>query len=363
MSLVLLLKDLHLLSPELLESAEQRARSEGVALVHLLVREGLVDDELIARVLAVRMRIDRIDLDTRSIDSRIIALLPPVLAVRYRVVPVGLRRTREGDVLYAAMSSPDDDLAFMEVQAATGLRLFPLVAPDQAISRALTRVYGIHANHLPTQTDLVVPDIESRARVIMGMPIVVGEIIPEALHVTAPHAHALPSLDPVADDALADEWLMPSTQEVLAAHAPVLDPASPDFEWLRTRRETSRAHQSPLIDTTALVCGDIGLRSWLVGRLHHAIPDLYEFARLDEVAEFAASGALVHLVLINPATDARIMQILSAIADTPAPPRVVVISPNRAFEVMRGVSRRLDPLVDDENLAVSLLAVLYREQT
>jgi hypothetical protein len=357
MSLTLVLKELQLMAPGALESAAQRAESEGVTLVHLLVRDGLVDDELIARVLAIHLRTDRIDLDTRAIDKRIANLLPPVLAARYRVVPVGLRRTREGDVLYAAMSSPDDDLAFMEVQAATGLRLFPMVAPDHAISRALTRVYGDHTQRKSGPAAFVIPDDTHRTRTLLELPIVVGEIVAA----TEQHAQPYPSLEPLADDQLGDEWLMPSTKEVLAAHAPILDAASPELEWLKTRRETNRAHPGPLVDTTALVCADIGLRAWLVGRLHHAIPDLYAFAHLDEVAEFAASGALVHLVIVDPVTDARIMQILSAIADSPAPARVVVVSPNRAFEVMRGVSRRLDPPVDDETLAMALLADLYRE--
>lgn len=359
MSLALLLRELQLLSPDALESAERQAHADGVTLVHLLVRDGLVDDELLARLLAVRHRTDRIDLDTRAIDKRIAALLPAVLAVRYRVVPVGLRRTREGDVLYAAMSTPDDDLAFMEVQAATGLRLFPLVASENAIARALERVYGAPSSTTPGASAFVLADEAQRTRVITGLPIVIGEIG----HETAQHGPPFPSLEPMSDDDGGDEWLLPSTKEVLTAHAPVLDAASPDFEWLKTRRETTRAPQHPLVDTTALVCGDIGLRAWLVGRLHHAIPDLYEFARLDDVAEFAASGALAHLVIIDPPTDERIVQILRALADTPAPPRVVVVSANRAFEVMGGISRRLDPRDDDETLAIALLAVLYREHT
>lgn len=359
MSLSHVLRELQMLSPDVLEAAEARAHDESVTLVHLLTREGVVDDELIARVLAVHLRVDRVDLDTRAIDRRIAALLPPVLAGRYRVVPIGLRRTREGDVLYAAMSNPDDDLAFMEVQAATGLRLVPLVATDGAITRALARVYG--QGTASTSGDLVVPDEESRTRVVIGIPIVVGEIVEDT---STALTRKVESLEPVhSDDQQHDEWLMSSTREVLAAHAPVLAITDPDFEWLKVRRDTSRAHAQPLIPTTALVAEDIGLRAWLVDRLHHAIPDLFPFALIEEVAEFAATGALANLVLIDPPSDARLIQILGAIADAPAPPRVIAVSANKAFSVVRGVERRFDPFSDDERLAVTLLAALYREGT
>jgi len=358
MTLAHVLRELQMLSPDVLEAAEARAHDESVTLVHLLTREGVVDDELVARVLAVHLRVDRVDLDTRAIDRRIAALLPPVLANRYRVVPIGLRRTREGDVLYAAMSNPDDDLAFMEVQAATGLRVVPMVAADGAIARALTRVYG--KDIAPASNDLVVPDEESRTRVVIGIPIVVGEIVEDT---STALTRKVESLEPVHSDEQHDEWLMSSTREVLAAHAPMLAATDPDFEWLKVRRETSRAHTQPLIPTTALVASDIGLRSWIVDRLHHAIPDLFPFALIEEVAEFAATGALANLVLLDPPTDARLIQILGAIADAPAPPRVIVVSANKAFSVVRGVERRFEPFPDDEKLAVALLAALYREGT
>jgi type IV pilus assembly protein PilB len=92
-------------------------------------------EEVAARQLARRYRLQYVDLKPDEIDYHLVHDLPVDLMIRHNFVPL----RREGTLLYVAMADPTDLDLIDELEAQLGVRLKTAVATQSAVEEALKR--------------------------------------------------------------------------------------------------------------------------------------------------------------------------------------------------------------------------------
>jgi type IV pilus assembly protein PilB len=124
-----------------------------VSWLERLIIFGVLDEEDVCRSVGAAYRLTRCSRAVlEMVPAKILALLPPELALEHRAIPVGLE---DGD-LRLAMVDPTDADAAREIEFFTGLRPQREVALASAVAEALQRHYGaatalspeIHGNAL-----------------------------------------------------------------------------------------------------------------------------------------------------------------------------------------------------------------------
>jgi MshEN domain len=113
------------------EAAVETARSAGETVGHVLIREGRLSEDQLARALAARYGLNHIDLDEFEVDPAAANLLPPAAAQRYRAMPVGFEP--DGGLL-VAMADPSDSLALSDITFMTHLEVHAAVAAENLIA-------------------------------------------------------------------------------------------------------------------------------------------------------------------------------------------------------------------------------------
>jgi predicted nucleic acid-binding Zn-ribbon protein len=122
--------ELGLAETEHVESAVETARSSGETVGRILVREGRLSEDQLARALAARYGLSHIDLNEFEVDPDAANLLPPAAAERYKAVPVGFEM---GGGLLVAMADPSDSLAISDIAFMTRLDVQAAVAAADLI--------------------------------------------------------------------------------------------------------------------------------------------------------------------------------------------------------------------------------------
>jgi type IV pilus assembly protein PilB len=114
------------------ERAVERARETGRLTGRVLIEEGVLTPQQLARVLAERFGIERVDLADFRVEPDIARLVDPSFVRRYDAIPVGV--DDEG-LLLLAMGDPTNLLAIDDVTMATGMQVRPAVAAYDDIHR------------------------------------------------------------------------------------------------------------------------------------------------------------------------------------------------------------------------------------
>jgi predicted nucleic acid-binding Zn-ribbon protein len=122
--------ELGLAKTEHVESAVETARSSGETVGRILIREGRLTEDQLARALAARYGLSHIDLNEFEVDPDAANLLPPAAAERYKAVPVGFEM---GGGLLVAMADPSDSLAISDIAFMTRLDVQAAVAAADLI--------------------------------------------------------------------------------------------------------------------------------------------------------------------------------------------------------------------------------------
>ena len=125
-----LIADLGYATREQVDNAVERSRTAGRAPEQLLLDEGVIDPERLARATAERYGLDFVDLAVYQVDMAAANLISVKSARRHRAIPIGF--VDEGTLLLA-MADPANVLALDDVQMATGLNCRVAVAPDADI--------------------------------------------------------------------------------------------------------------------------------------------------------------------------------------------------------------------------------------
>jgi type IV pilus assembly protein PilB len=117
---------------EAVELAVIHARESGRLTGRVLIEDGVLTPAQLARVLAERFGVERVDLGIFKVEPNIAKLVDPGFVRRYDAIPIGT--DPEGQLLLA-MADPTGFLAIDDVTMLTGMQVRPCVAAYDDIQR------------------------------------------------------------------------------------------------------------------------------------------------------------------------------------------------------------------------------------
>jgi len=125
---------------ETVEQAVHTAREQGRQTGEVLVADGVLRQDQLARAVAERFGLDYVDLSEYDVDMGAVHLIGADAAKRYRAVPIGFA---EDGALVLAMADPTNVLTIDDVAMITGRRVRVAVASAEDLTLLLTRLTGI----------------------------------------------------------------------------------------------------------------------------------------------------------------------------------------------------------------------------
>ncbi|HUO75042.1 MAG TPA: ATPase, T2SS/T4P/T4SS family [Solirubrobacteraceae bacterium] len=129
--------DLGFARREAVEAAVAVAREQGRSTGAVMIENGTLRYDQLARALAERLGLDYIDLSIFDIDMGAVSLIDPDIAKRHQAVPVGFMP--DGSLLLA-MADPTNVLTFDEFSMITGKEIKAAAAAKEDILALITRV-------------------------------------------------------------------------------------------------------------------------------------------------------------------------------------------------------------------------------
>jgi type IV pilus assembly protein PilB len=129
--------DLGFVDQEAMDAAVGQANDSGGRPERLLVADGLLTEDQLARAVAERFGLDHIDLSVYRVDPDAAKLVTPAAVRRYRAVPIAFPGER---TLLVAMSDPANVLAQDDIAVMTGYEIRPAVASPTDIDALLERL-------------------------------------------------------------------------------------------------------------------------------------------------------------------------------------------------------------------------------
>ena len=125
-------------TPVQLGEALAQQKTKGGRLGNCLIRLGYLSEEALRSVLSRQLGIDVVDLTAYEVDPEALKLLDRETALQRLVMP--LRRT--DNVLWVAMSDPNDVVCLDDLRFRTGLRIATLLATESQVRDAIHQYYG-----------------------------------------------------------------------------------------------------------------------------------------------------------------------------------------------------------------------------
>ena len=135
--------DLGFADRDTVEEAVRVARERGRPTGEVLVEQGVLRHDQLARVVAERFGLDYIDLSVYDLDMGAVHLIGSEAAKRYRAVPVGFA---EDGTLLLAMADPTNVLTIDDVAMITGRRVRAAVASVEDLGLLLTKLAGMEGS-------------------------------------------------------------------------------------------------------------------------------------------------------------------------------------------------------------------------
>jgi type IV pilus assembly protein PilB len=129
--------DLGLADAETVDQAVEAARAQGRPTGQVLVEQGVLHHEQLARVVAERFGLDYVDLSVFDLDVGAVSLISLNAAKRYKAVPIGFA---DDGTLMLAMADPTNVLTVDDVAMLTGRRVRPVAASIEDIDMLLARM-------------------------------------------------------------------------------------------------------------------------------------------------------------------------------------------------------------------------------
>jgi type IV pilus assembly protein PilB len=126
-----------LIDSEQLARALQEQKGSNDKLGSILVKLKFVTEEKLVAFLSRQYGIQSITLTQLDIDPDVLKLVPEQLARKYEILPV----KRQGNQLTLAMGEPTNVFALDDVAFMTNLQVIPVVASQAAIRQAIDRAY------------------------------------------------------------------------------------------------------------------------------------------------------------------------------------------------------------------------------
>jgi type IV pilus assembly protein PilB len=186
--------DLGFADRETVEEAVEVARSQGRPTGMVLVEQGVLRHDQLARVVAERFGLDFVDLAVYDLDMGAVNLLSAETAKRYQAVPVGFL---DDGALLLAMADPTNVLTLDDIAMMTGSRVRAAAASVEDLSILLTRLSGMdesiedivdEESESDAESDLLVDEADRDAPVIK----LVHSIVAQAVQQGASDIHVNP---------------------------------------------------------------------------------------------------------------------------------------------------------------------------
>ena len=124
------------ISEQQLMDALAEQKKTGEKLGDVLIRKKFVTQQEIFRALERQLGIQSIDL--MKVPKQMATLLPMAIAKRHNILPV----KSSGGVLTLAVDDPLNFIAIEDARAATRLKITPVLATSEEITRAINELYG-----------------------------------------------------------------------------------------------------------------------------------------------------------------------------------------------------------------------------
>ena len=134
-----------LVTPDELEGMLEEQGKRGGKLASVATRVGTITVTEALRALSEQHGVPAIDLSRQVVPLTNLQLIAEEMAREYLVFPVQVH----GDQLVLAMATPQHELSVEEVQFVTAKVVFPHIALDEAIHRAIDEAYALHARGEP----------------------------------------------------------------------------------------------------------------------------------------------------------------------------------------------------------------------
>ncbi|MFH1492831.1 MAG: ATPase, T2SS/T4P/T4SS family [Candidatus Omnitrophota bacterium] len=134
-----ILLDEELISKERLKLAKEEAKKNALSLEKVLIRQGVVNNEKIAAIIAKEIGVPFIDLADYTIDKEVLKLIPKEVASKYTLIPL----FKVGNSLTVAMADPSDIIAIDEVRLKSECDIDPVLSIGQLIGTAIDSYYGV----------------------------------------------------------------------------------------------------------------------------------------------------------------------------------------------------------------------------
>jgi type IV pilus assembly protein PilB len=184
--------DLGFASRERVEEAVEIARAQRKPTGQILVEQGILRHDQLARVVADRYGLDYIDLSVYELDMGAVNLIDMEAIRRYQAVPVGFL---EDGTLLLAMADPTNVLTVDDIAMLTGRRVRSASASIEDLNILITRlsrveqsVEGIVEDESQPEAEFVMDETDKDAPVIK----LVHSIIAEAIEQGASDIHIDP---------------------------------------------------------------------------------------------------------------------------------------------------------------------------
>ena len=129
--------EMGLVSRERVDDAIATSRSSGTTPERVLVEEGILSNDGLARALAERYGLDHLDLGVFQVDMGAANLVTTAAAKRYQAVPVAFVDKR---TLLVAMTDPSNVLAVDDIAIMTGFEVRVAVAAPEDIPALISRL-------------------------------------------------------------------------------------------------------------------------------------------------------------------------------------------------------------------------------
>jgi type IV pilus assembly protein PilB len=129
--------DLGFAEREVVEEAVNVARSQRKPTGQVLVEQGILRQDQLARVVAERFGLDYVDLSTHELDMGAVNLLSAEAIKRYQAVPVGFM---DDGALLLAMADPTNILTIDDIAMITNRRVRPAAASAEDVKLLATRL-------------------------------------------------------------------------------------------------------------------------------------------------------------------------------------------------------------------------------
>ena len=136
-----MLVDAGVITQDDLQRGLELQKTSGRKLGETLVEEGIVDDEVLARLLAEQLGMEMVDIQSISIPEEVLNLVPQHMLRSKKMIPYAIDPNNM-NVLLVAMADPMDFSAMDDISIITNLQVEPAIATQHSIMLALDRLYG-----------------------------------------------------------------------------------------------------------------------------------------------------------------------------------------------------------------------------